>query len=171
MARIRSIHPGFFTDEAIVTVGMPIRLVLIGLWTEADDGGVFEWKPITLKMRLFPADNIDIGKMMDELVQAEVIKKAEVDGRHLGLIRNFCRYQRPKSPKYRHVIPDDLRSYVGLSALIPELSGDDDNPFPPNGEITAQMEEEGWKEPSQGKKEPKGKDRTESVTLAREGRR
>jgi hypothetical protein len=28
------------------------RLLLIGIWSEADDRGVFEWKPATLKMRL-----------------------------------------------------------------------------------------------------------------------
>jgi hypothetical protein len=33
MPRIRSVHPGLFTDEAFVTVSMAARVLLIGVWT------------------------------------------------------------------------------------------------------------------------------------------
>ncbi len=41
MARIRSIHPGLFTDEAFMALSLLARVVLPGLWTECDDQGVF----------------------------------------------------------------------------------------------------------------------------------
>jgi hypothetical protein len=49
MSRIRSIHPGFFADETFVMLSPLARLFWIGLLTEADDQGIFEWKPVTLK--------------------------------------------------------------------------------------------------------------------------
>ena len=57
MARIRSLHPGQWTDEAFVAVSPLARLLALGLRNEADDEGVFPWKPVTLRMRLLPADN------------------------------------------------------------------------------------------------------------------
>jgi hypothetical protein len=50
MSRIRSLHPGFFTDERLVTTSLEARLLFLGLGIEADDKGIFEWKPVTLKM-------------------------------------------------------------------------------------------------------------------------
>src|SRR4051794_19179480 len=38
-ARIRSIHPRLFTDEAFVSCLPLARLLLLGIWTEADDHG------------------------------------------------------------------------------------------------------------------------------------
>lgn len=116
MARIRSIHPGFFSDEVIVTLSFPARLLLIGLLTECDDGGVFDWKPVTIKIRLFPVDNIDISSLLEELISAGTLRKEEVDGHKVGLVRNFAKFQRPRKPNYRFVIPSELRTYVGLNA-------------------------------------------------------
>lgn len=121
MARIRSVHPGLFTDEGFVTLSPTARVFMIGLWTEADDQGVFEWKPITLKMRLLPVDNADINALLAELVVANNIKSYELDGRKYGAIRNFRIFQRPKKPNEIHVLPDEFRTYVGLS-------GDDTEP-------------------------------------------
>lgn len=99
MARIRSIHPGIFTDEAFVSVRAEARILFIGLWCESDDQGIFEWKPLTIKMRIFPANEADVAGMLDELKAAGMIIKYEAEGRVLGAVRNFCRFQRPKSPK------------------------------------------------------------------------
>ena len=65
MARIRSVHPGLFTDESFMSASPLARIVMIGVWTEADDNGVFEWKPLTLKARLLPADNADMAAILD----------------------------------------------------------------------------------------------------------
>ncbi len=53
MARIRSIHPGQATDEDFVQCSPFARLLAIFVRNEADDHGVFKWKPVTLKMRIF----------------------------------------------------------------------------------------------------------------------
>jgi hypothetical protein len=122
---------------------MPARLLFIGIGVEADDKGVFQWKPITLKMRLFPADNVDIAALLEELIEAGVITSYEVEGSKYGAIRNFRRHQRPKTPNDIHPIPDDLRQYVGFSSPISEMEPAQPNPFPQKGENGAQMEGRG----------------------------
>lgn len=113
MARIRSIHPGLFTDEAFASLSMSARVLLLGIWTEADDHGVFEWKPVTLKMRVMPVDAVSIPELLAECERADVIKRFS-SSKSYGLVRNFCRYQRPKKPKYVHPIPPEFYTYAGL---------------------------------------------------------
>lgn len=155
MARIRSVFPQLFTDEAFALLSMAARVLIIGLWTEADDQGAFEWKPVSIKMRLFPADNLDIPQLLEELVAANMIAKYEHDGRRYGLVRNFRKYQKPKYPKTVHFVPANLRKYAALpdvkadaasmasiseigdaqGGAIWEAGSIDGGAFPPNGEI------------------------------------
>jgi hypothetical protein len=143
MARIRSIHPALFTDEAFVSVSMPARVLLMGLWTEADDQGVFDWKPVTIKMRLMPVDNVDIAALLQELGQADVIKQFSEGGRLLGAIRNFCKFQRPKTPKYREIKSTEIRIYISSPYPASGVDEAEREQFPQNGEMPPQMEEEG----------------------------
>jgi hypothetical protein len=147
MSRIRSVHPGFFTDEDLVQVSRDARLFFVALGTQADDKGAFEWKPTTLKMRLFPADTLDIEHLLTELVSIDALAAYEVDGRKYGAIRNFRKFQRPKSPNDIHPMPDKYRNYVGLPLPISET-------LPPNGETSPQMEEGGKDVGGGGRKKP-----------------
>ena len=112
MARIRSVHPGLFTDEAFAAVSMARRVLFIGLWCEADDLGVFEWKALTLKMRIFPGDAVDVASMLSELEARDMIRAFDHDGKQYGAIRNFGRYQRPKSPKAIYPRPAELSNFL-----------------------------------------------------------
>lgn len=114
MARIRSIHPGLWTDDAFMALSAHARLLVIGLWTEAFDDGVFEWKPLTLKARIFPADNIDLAALLDELVAGSFVRREEFAGRQIGLIRNFREFQRPKKPNTSAMMMAEWENYVGL---------------------------------------------------------
>lgn len=147
MSRIRSIHPGFFTDERLVSVSMAARLLFIGLGVEADDKGVFEWKPLTIKMRVFPGDNVDVEALLAELAGVDAIAFYEIEGRKYGAIRNFRKFQKPKTPNDVHPLPNHFRNYVGLTDVISE-------PFPQNGEKPLLMEDGGGKR-EEGKGEKK----------------
>jgi hypothetical protein len=114
MGRIRSLHPGQWTDEDFVECSPWARLLSLGLRNEADDNGVFEWKPVRLKMRLFPADTLDIEKLLSELCEANQIMQFSLDGRTFGAIRNFRIWQSPKSPTSQYPITTEVRVYVGL---------------------------------------------------------
>lgn len=159
MARIRSVHPGLFTDEAFMqlTVSAPLAVpLLIGLWGEADDQGTFEWKPLTIKARILPAVPADVSPLLDALVEVGFIRRFEADGRAYGAIRNFRKWQRPEKPKVLHPLPDDLRSYVGLVA---DLSPKDRRPVAdqsPNfsAEVGGRMEEVGEKKNPESEKAP-----------------
>jgi hypothetical protein len=143
MSRIRSIHPGQWTDEDFVECSFAARLLALGLRNEADDNGVFEWKPVGLKMRLFPADPVDMGKLFAELTSTNQIKSFEVDGRKYGAIRNFRVYQSPKSPTAVHPAPDIVLVYAGVNRAEGSLArrGPGRPPshklIPQNGEINS----------------------------------
>jgi hypothetical protein len=117
MARIRSVHPGLTSDEAFMTMSMTAKAAWPLLWTECDDGGVFEWKPVVLKARLFPADSVDFAAVLAEFEALDCIKQVEIGGKLYGLVRNFGKYQRPKNPSYRVAIPDEHLLYVGRSGI------------------------------------------------------
>ena len=116
MARIRSVHPGQWTDEDFVSCSPMARLLAIALRNVADDQGVFEWKPLGLKMQLFPGDAVDMPALLGELVATGQVRDFEVSGKRFGAIHNFRKWQRPEKPKEVHPLPDDLRAFVGLSA-------------------------------------------------------
>ena len=168
MSRIRSIHPPILTDEAFMalTVERPLAIaLLIGLWMEFDDAGVFEWKPLTLKARILPAITDDISPMLDALVQHGFIRSFDVGGKLYGVVRNFVKFQRPKKPKDTHPAIDEMRTYAGFengkrphsetgrpsSVQGSEFDGDEPplssepipNQFRTGSEIHRQMEEEG----------------------------
>jgi hypothetical protein len=145
MSRIRSIHPGFFTDERLVSVTPEARLLFLGIGVEADDKGIFEWKPVTLKMRLFPADNFDVAALLVDLEREGVILSYEIDGRKYGAIRNFRKHQRPKTPNDVHPITPDISNYVGLGVNASEKPDADNGAFPLKGEKPIQMEDGGGK--------------------------
>lgn len=140
MARIRSIHPGIFTDEAFASASMAARMLLIGIWTEAYDDGVFEWKPLTLKMKIFPGDSVDINAVLSELEGLGFFRRYEFNGRQYAAVRNFQRYQRPKKPNSSGALPNSLLLYVGRSVTGSEQVQDQ---FGNGVEIGAQMEDGG----------------------------
>ena len=116
MSRIRSIHPGLFTDEAFVSLSPLARIFAMGIWTEADDDGVFEWSPLKLKMRILPADNADAAALLAEMVAVGMAMRYDIDGRAYGAVRNFCQYQRPQKPKAIHPKTKEVCDYINMGA-------------------------------------------------------
>lgn len=143
MARIRSVHPGIFTDEQFASLSDGAQVFYFGLLTEADDQGIFEWKPATLRMRLRPCKDGGVESLLAELESAEKIAPYEINGRKYGAIRNFRKFQRPKSPNALHPTTPQWRIYVGLEEPSAEMERDEVPPFPPNGEKSPQMEDGG----------------------------
>jgi hypothetical protein len=144
MSRIRSIHPGLWTDEAFVTLSPMARLFLMGIWNECDDNGSFAWSPLGLKMRILPADAVDAAALLAEIVGAGIVLRYEVAGKAYGAVRNFCQFQRPKKPNAVHPQTGEVVEWVNLIAREKresvELVG---NQLPTDGEIPPQMEDGG----------------------------
>lgn len=170
MARIRSVHPEQWTDEDFVCLSFPARLLAIAIRNECDDKGVFEWKPQRIKMRLFPADNVDVADLLKELVDCDQVCAFDEGGKRYGAVRNFRKYQRPKKPNDVYPLPHELRKYVGLADESSELEADEDDEvsppvphqFPTSSEIAPQMEDGGCRmESNTPLNPPKGKRATQ----------
>jgi hypothetical protein len=114
MARIRSVHPELFLDDAFMELSAHARLLAIGIWTQCDDHGIFEWKPNYFKATILPVDAVDIPHLLAELEEQNCVKPFEEGGRRYGAVRNFCLYQRPKKPVFKHPFPDWCRTYVAV---------------------------------------------------------
>ncbi len=140
MARIRSVHPGLASDEAYMSMTMAAKAAWPLLWTECDDKGVFEWKPVVLKARIFPADNVDFASVLAEYEALGCVRMFTVNGKSYGAVRNFGKYQRPKKPNSVYPITDELRTYAALQKAGSEPMG---NQFGTNGEKSQQMEDGG----------------------------
>ncbi len=152
MARIRSVHPGLWTDEAFVALSPFARLLAIGIWTECDDQGLFAWKPLQLKMRLMPADSVDIAALLAELLDGGLIGRFTVGKADLGAVRNFRKFQRPERPNAVHPITADIAAFIGLESTThtgsakkapryggdPQREGDDATPTVREGSPTSQ---------------------------------
>lgn len=142
MSRIRSVHPGLWTDEAFVSLSPYARLLFMGIWNECDDRGTFPWSPLQMKMRVLPADNVDAVALMAELETADCICRYEIDGKKFGAVRNFCKFQRPKSPNDIHPKTAEILAYVGHDGEVPAENREAlPKHFPTPTEKTPQMED------------------------------
>ncbi|MFT9115238.1 MAG: hypothetical protein ABF443_14225 [Acetobacter malorum] len=135
MARIRSVHPGIYTDEAVASVSIAARWLLTGLWVNADDGGGFAWKPVTLKMSIFPGDNVDVSPLLDELERQNIIKKYEFEGRQYGAIRNFGQFQSPRKPNRTAPMPAELRKFCCSEHVLTKQEASQDDKKQNQGEF------------------------------------
>lgn len=154
MPRIRSVHPGLFTDEAFVSLSDAAQILLIGLWTECDDQGAFEWKPLTLRMRLRQNRDGPVEPLLAEMEALNCIMSYEHKGRKLGLVRNFRKWQRPKRPNKVYFVPPEFGTYTlpAGNSSEPEHDEQDDVPnsppleatsVPPKAELAPQREDGG----------------------------
>lgn len=142
MARIRSVHPGMFTDEGYMSLSLAGKAAWPGIWTEADDHGVFEWKPITLKARLLPADNVDMGDILAETVRHGLVMQFTHEGKTYGVVKGFLKWQRPREPSYRYPFPQEAKLFA-TNSVSPDAGLPQDQ-FRPS-ESCSQREEEGGK--------------------------
>lgn len=99
-----------------MTMSMAAKAAWPLLWTECDDHGIFEWKPIVLKARIFPADNLDFAAILAEYVELGCVVRVECEGKPYGLIRNFGKFQKPKNASYKHPWREEYGRFTGLSS-------------------------------------------------------
>ena len=121
MPGIRTIKPDFWTDDKILQVSIPARLFFIGLWNYADDNGVLEHKPLQLKARIFPLDNVDVQTLIEELVGAGLILLYSVNGENYLQVRNFRKHQKIDRPR-KSLLPLPNSDINGFQLKSSEIS-------------------------------------------------
>ena len=116
MARIRTIKPEFFTSEDIVALSPLARLLYIAIWCEADKEGRLTWKPRTMKLRYFPADDCDIDALARELVASGLVIPY---GDGLAYIPAFAKHQHINPRETASTLPNPDASARVSDASLP----------------------------------------------------
>jgi len=116
--RIRSIRPEFWKGKKVRKLSPWARLLLLGLNNYCDDSGRGEWDELIIKAELFPADRVNIGKLLSELVNVGAIVKYEVDGQIYLAIPNWSKLQYIQKPR-----DSILPAYDNDTVVVPESSG------------------------------------------------
>ena len=106
MARARNIKPGFFANEDLVELGFATRLLFAGLWTLADREGRLEDRPKKIKIGVFPADDVNVDAMLQELHDSGFIERYVVNGARYVQIANWHKHQRPHHTEKASEIPE-----------------------------------------------------------------
>ena len=112
MARIRTIKPEFWTSEQIVECSPIARLLFIGMWNFCDDGGNHPASAKTLKMQIFPGDDIAISQieaLVAELVAAGLLSEYLAEGRRYWNVTGW-KHQKIERPSYKYPRPIDDNS-------------------------------------------------------------
>lgn len=108
MARIRTIKPEFWTSEQIVECSMNARLLFIGLWNFCDDNGIHPYSPKTIKMEIFPGDEIKISQIenwLSELIANGLIKTYHVENKQYLIVTGW-HHQKVDRPNPKHPLPE-----------------------------------------------------------------
>lgn len=111
MARIRSLKPEFWTDEAVAECSPSARLLFVATWTFADDKGNLDRSAKQLKAQAYPYDALDCEPLVQELLGHDLLIEYEVDGKKYLHIRNFEKHQKvDKESKPRFPLYDDSKT-------------------------------------------------------------
>lgn len=105
MARARNIKPSFFINEDLVELSFETRLLFIGLWTLADREGYLEDKPKKIKMALFPADDVNVDQMLNELQNQKFLIRYLVNNRKCIFLPKFTKHQNPHHKESVNDVP------------------------------------------------------------------
>jgi hypothetical protein len=105
MPRARLLKPGFFKNEDLAGLPFEDRLCYAGLWTIADRQGRLTDKPQRIKAELFPYDQLDIEKVLNDLVAHRFIVRYQTNGELYIAIPTFLRHQNPHIKEPDSAIP------------------------------------------------------------------
>lgn len=99
--RIRTVKPGFWTDERMAALPHATRLLAIALLNVADDEGYFLANPALVRGAVFPFDDDStaVRRGLDELSEIGFIRLGvDGDGRAVGHVANFLKHQKIDRP-------------------------------------------------------------------------
>jgi len=108
MARIRSIKPEFWTDEAVLEISDGAKLVMLGLISHADDDGRMLGAVTTVKARVLPASAAsleDIAQWLQELHEHGLIVRYRVGCKAYVYVSGWRKHQKIRSP-YPSALPE-----------------------------------------------------------------
>jgi len=123
MARIRTIKPEYWTDGDMLKLSRDARLFYIGLWNFADDNGVLEYDPVSIKARIFPNDRVSVDKLLKELVDMNKAIIYGVEKRQYIFIKNLANHQVIDRPRKSHLPMPDKNQLKSLEISLGRKEG------------------------------------------------
>lgn len=105
MARARNIKPSFFINEDLVELPFETRLLFVGLWTLCDRQGYLEDKPKKIKMAIFPADDVNVDEMLNELQACNFLIRYVEQNRKCIFLPKFTKHQNPHHKETINDVP------------------------------------------------------------------
>lgn len=124
MARIRSVKPEFWEDEAIGLLSRDARLLYIATWNMADDEGLLRWTASYVKANAFMYDDDigieDVTRLMAELSSRHLVLPytAGKTRQSLGWIVQFGKHQKPNRPQPSKLPPPSIQNGDVLQAYV-----------------------------------------------------
>ena len=155
MARIRTVKPEYPKHRKVRRVSRDARLLNIHLWNLADDEGRLQELPRWIIGEVFPADD-DVSpdvlrSWLDELEEAGLITRYEVDGERYIACHDFTGHQAINKPRPSELPAPPVRPSHSSTApvAVREDSHGEGNgtgnregkgkPLSPNGDRAAQV--------------------------------
>jgi hypothetical protein len=133
VSRLRTIKPGFFTNEELSECDPLARLLFAGLWTEADRDGRLEDRPRRLKALILPYDKCDADTLLGQLERRGFILRYEVAGEKYISIPRWYEHQKPhfkessrgypEPPKIQHLQVSRVKSVASNDLVSDEQRG------------------------------------------------
>ena len=125
MARMRTIKPGFFTNDQLAEIQPLGRLLFAGLWTMADREGRLEDRPKRIKAELLPYDECNADALLGELAQGGFIIRYEAAGHRYIQVTAFSKHQCPNVKELASTIPQPPENTASYDSTVPAQCQDD----------------------------------------------
>lgn len=93
MARIRTVKPEYWSDEKVMELSFPSRLLFIGLWNFADREGRMVYSPKRIRAQVFPGDALDVCPLLDELKERGLITVYAATNATILQVTNWHKHQ------------------------------------------------------------------------------
>src|SRR5205085_6745905 len=97
MARNRTLSSDFWTREDVIDCSPMSRLLLLGLGNFADDHGVQPLRPRTIRLQVFPGDDLDdqrLRAMIEELAAHRLVRVYTAEGVEYLAIEDWAVHHR-----------------------------------------------------------------------------
>jgi hypothetical protein len=120
MPRMRTIKPGFFTNEGLCDLAPIARILFAGLWCWADRDGRLEDRPRRIKAEILPYDEADADALLDALAAGGFIVRYDAAGKRCIQIVNFAVHQNPHYKEAPSVVPPPSDVQLSVDGRAPE---------------------------------------------------
>lgn len=105
MARMRTLKPGFFSNDLLAEMPPVTRLLFAGLWCIADREGRLEDRPKRIKAEVLPYDNVNVDRLLDDLALRGFILRFESQESRFIQVLAFAKHQNPHVREPASTIP------------------------------------------------------------------